>query len=310
MFASASADGSVRLWNTGIGSGSLLSGEDKVRIEKLCFSPDGSRIVTVEVFGGMRVFDTESGQELYAIASNWIHFNQVAYTADGLRIVGKGSKIQCAWDAESGQFLGKTFSSDVGILDRVRLSKNLPPNPPPPPPVKHSWMSKLARLWRKPPLANNRGLASETGVQLYEQASSIRLHAEILTGETCIKRTVDGKPVAWMAGNYSTNTFNHNITSTPNGRLWGIVVGVHDLMIFRLEGEAGTPNQSPPRTATWRRSAEFATNLNGAGTIRSCFFSSAWKRTTRACPNSSVMKSKPEHFLFSATPAPRDVQNG
>jgi len=34
------------------------------------------------------------------------------------------------------------------------------------------------------------------------------------------------------------------------------------------------------------------------------------KRTTRACPNSAAMKSKPEHLLFSATRALRDVQNG
>lgn len=32
------------------------------------------------------------------------------------------------------------------------------------------------------------------------------------------------------------------------------------------------PFSSPTRTATWRRSAESATNSNGAGTIRSCSF--------------------------------------
>jgi hypothetical protein len=83
----------------------------------------------------------------------------------------------------------------------------------------------------------------------------------------------------------------------------------HQPILFRLPGKAHGFS-SPIRTATWRRFARFATNSNGAGTIRSCFSSSAWKRTTRACPNSTAMKSKPEHFLFSATRALHDVQNG
>jgi hypothetical protein len=33
------------------------------------------------------------------------------------------------------------------------------------------------------------------------------------------------------------------------------------------------------------RSAQSATNSNGMSTIRFCSFSSAWRTTTRACPN-------------------------
>ncbi|MCB0253067.1 MAG: protein kinase [Anaerolineae bacterium] len=106
--ATASRDGSARIWDPATGETLLdLLGHDG-RVLLVRWSPDGSRVVTGSVDGTARVWDSETGTELLNFTNhNGGRLLTAAWSPDGRRIA-TGSSDQTAriWDAQTGEEQG------------------------------------------------------------------------------------------------------------------------------------------------------------------------------------------------------------
>jgi hypothetical protein len=110
------------------------------------FSPDGTRIVTANDNGAMRIWDAETGQQVGPQLQNENGvYNQATFSSDGTQIVSvAGDRTARIWDVKSKQRIGADiaetltaycsgvrFDSDIGILqavsqeEREQLSKKL-----------------------------------------------------------------------------------------------------------------------------------------------------------------------------------------
>jgi tricorn protease-like protein len=102
--ASASLDGTVRVWDTSSGR-QLLKLEGQTGLP-LAVTPDGQRIVTGSEDGTVRVWDAVRGCELRQLKGHSSSVLSVAVTPDGQRIVtGSEDSTVRVWDAISGREL-------------------------------------------------------------------------------------------------------------------------------------------------------------------------------------------------------------
>src|SRR5262249_40570867 len=116
--ASASADGTVRLWDARTGTPRLTYRGHSRRVSCLAFSPDGRRIASAagtviwENAGGKpedavptewKVWDSETGADLPAPAKGTSgSVSGVAFSPDGSLLAAAGGKQVHVWDARTG----------------------------------------------------------------------------------------------------------------------------------------------------------------------------------------------------------------
>ncbi|MEO1528528.1 MAG: WD40 repeat domain-containing protein [Planctomycetota bacterium] len=83
----------------------------------MAFSPDGRRIISGSGDNTLKLWDSESGQELASLTGHSGRVRAVAFRPDGRWIVsGSGDRTLKLWDSESGQEL----ASLIGHFGWVR----------------------------------------------------------------------------------------------------------------------------------------------------------------------------------------------
>jgi WD40 repeat protein len=124
--ATASADGTARLWDARTGEPLLVLQGHQDAVASIAFSPDGSRVATAA--GGpirkaiglpkpdctARVWDARTGQPLVVLRGHAGELTCVAFSADGSRIAtASQDRTARIWDARTGKLLhvlaGHTF---------------------------------------------------------------------------------------------------------------------------------------------------------------------------------------------------------
>jgi internalin A len=103
----------IRLWDLETGKEVRKWTGHGHDFNKVCFSPDGTRLLTPSAEGTVHVWDVKSGKELKQILAHKETFNEsrgascAAFSADGKRIVSGGACVVRVWDAESGKEVHK-----------------------------------------------------------------------------------------------------------------------------------------------------------------------------------------------------------
>jgi WD40 repeat protein len=112
-------------------------------IRSVCFSPDGTRLLSASYDSTLRIWDVESGKELKQIQAHKPLYS-AAFSPDGKRIVSGGDdEAVRLWDAESGKELrrypghGTQVTSVAFFPDGRRIAAT-------------SW-DGTTRIWRVPP---------------------------------------------------------------------------------------------------------------------------------------------------------------
>jgi WD40 repeat protein/basic membrane lipoprotein Med (substrate-binding protein (PBP1-ABC) superfamily)/transcriptional regulator with XRE-family HTH domain len=105
--ATASDDGTARIWNAATGQELINLHTNATRGRHgVGFSPDGTRLVTASDSGTAKVWDLRTGQELLTLRghSDWI--SAVAYSPDGKQLAtASEDRTAIVWDAVTGQLL-------------------------------------------------------------------------------------------------------------------------------------------------------------------------------------------------------------
>jgi hypothetical protein len=99
--ASASHDGTVRVWDAVKGEELLtLKGESGI-IHDVCFSPDGRRLASASWDHTVRVWDADKGQEVLTLKGHTSFVTGVCFSPDGKRLASTSSDGWVrVWDAQ------------------------------------------------------------------------------------------------------------------------------------------------------------------------------------------------------------------
>ena len=127
--ASASHDGTVRLYDLQTGEGRLLLDVSPQAARSLAFSPDGKTMLVGLAKGAsdapdyaLRLIDIASGEEIRRFAGHSAVVADVAFSPDGRQALsGSVDKSLILWDVDSGQALS-AWQEHIGSLTAVRFS--------------------------------------------------------------------------------------------------------------------------------------------------------------------------------------------
>ncbi len=116
--ATASLDGTAKVWDTVSGQVLLTLGGHSAGVTGVAFSPDGSRLATASQDKTARVWDASSGQVLLTLPGHGDGVEAVGFSPDGTRLA-TASRDQTArvWDAVSGDELLVLSGHTDAVLD-------------------------------------------------------------------------------------------------------------------------------------------------------------------------------------------------
>ncbi|MEL6159428.1 MAG: caspase family protein [Cyanobacteria bacterium J06627_32] len=115
QMATASADGSVRLWDVATQQ-ALFELRHEAAVTAVSFSPDGRQVATASVDGKARLWDATTGREGTAFEHD-DSVNSVIFSPDGKRLAtASDDQTAAVWDAKTGQKLG-AYAHEDGVTD-------------------------------------------------------------------------------------------------------------------------------------------------------------------------------------------------
>ncbi len=98
--ASASSDGTVKVWETATGHETLTLNGHTATVNSVAFSPDGSRLASASRDTTVKVWDVVTGQETLTLKGHTGPVNGVAFSPDGCRLASASDdKTVKVWDA-------------------------------------------------------------------------------------------------------------------------------------------------------------------------------------------------------------------
>ena len=89
--ATASEDGSAKVWDAGSGKELLTLSGHTGTVWGVTFSPDGTRLATASIDGTTKVWDVTTGQELLTLTGHTNNIYSVDFSPDGTRLVTSGA---------------------------------------------------------------------------------------------------------------------------------------------------------------------------------------------------------------------------
>lgn len=119
---SASADGTVRLWDNATGAEIRRFEVPDTIITSAVFSPDGAQILASAMDGALYLWDAETGEQIRRIDAHEGGVTSAVFSVDGARILSGGlDRILRLWDASTGQDI-QSYEGHVGVILDVDLS--------------------------------------------------------------------------------------------------------------------------------------------------------------------------------------------
>jgi hypothetical protein len=105
---SASADGTVRVWDAGTGQEAVTLTRDSdvnlYQVRGVAFSPDGTRLAGARDDGTVRVWDVRTGQQVLTLKGHTKGVHGVTFSPDGTRLASASDdQTVKVWDAKKGQ---------------------------------------------------------------------------------------------------------------------------------------------------------------------------------------------------------------
>lgn len=121
---SASADGTLRVWDTKTGKELKRLDGHSGRVWTVAFAPDGRRVVSGGFDHSLRLWDLTSGREIRRFAGHTDYVRSVAFSHDGHLILSSGDdRVLRLWDADTGKELRKIPGHDHFVWS-VALSRD------------------------------------------------------------------------------------------------------------------------------------------------------------------------------------------
>jgi WD40 repeat protein len=106
LLATASWDGTAKVWDSTTGEELLTLEGHKDRVNEVTFSPDGERLATVSFNGTAKVWDLLSSEAILTLTGHAGIVWDVAFSPDGTRLATAGfDNTTRLWDASTGQEL-------------------------------------------------------------------------------------------------------------------------------------------------------------------------------------------------------------
>ncbi len=122
--ATASADGTARIWDSTTGEELLNLSDHTHWVTFVAFNPDGSRLATASADGTARVWDAISGQGLLTLSGHTGWVLSVEFSPEGTRLATASyDGTARVWDAASGKEL-LTLSGHTGWVFYVAFSSD------------------------------------------------------------------------------------------------------------------------------------------------------------------------------------------
>ncbi len=105
--ASASQDGTARIWDSASGKELLVfQGHGTIGINSIAFSPDGNHVATAADNGRVKVWDAATGKELLTLSDHRGLVLDVVFSPDGKHLASAGAdRTAILWDARTRQKL-------------------------------------------------------------------------------------------------------------------------------------------------------------------------------------------------------------
>jgi WD40 repeat protein/serine/threonine protein kinase len=120
FFAACGVRKKVTVWKTD-GFQELWSREHPDVVIQLCFSPDGRRLATGCNDRIVRIWDVETGKEVFTFPGHSVRVTDVCFSPDGRAVVSAGGTEALVWVAADGRIL-RRFRGHAGMIMSAKFS--------------------------------------------------------------------------------------------------------------------------------------------------------------------------------------------
>ena len=118
LLATASADGTAKVWSVNTGGLLLTFHGHEAQVHSVDFSPDGRSIVTSSQDGVAKIWDTRTGRELAALRGHAGVVWDAEFGPDGRRVATAGADNTVRlWDASTGREVLRLTGHTLPVQD-------------------------------------------------------------------------------------------------------------------------------------------------------------------------------------------------